>query len=72
MSVEQSAHQRKEAFTNYFPQVSASAIAMRSFDYLVDAEIPGMNLPVWDRQDPAMLENPTQFAYIPFFSAIMD
>src|SRR5665648_404540 len=55
---------RKEAFTNYFPKVSASAMAMRSTDYLVKGEIPEMNLPVYDG-DLANLEGATQFAYFP-------
>lgn len=57
--------QRKEAFTSYFPQVSASGIAMKAADYLVSGETPDMNLPIWDGADPAMLQNPTQFAFIP-------
>ncbi len=55
---------RKNAFTNYFPQVSASAMAMKSSDYLVKGQIPEMNLPVYDGNS-ANLANPTQFAYFP-------
>jgi len=65
MQVQAAKQQKKEAFTNYFPKVSASAIALRSADYLIKAETPAMNLPVWDGQDASMLQNPTQFAYIP-------
>jgi len=37
--------QRKSAFTNYFPIVSASALAMRSPDYLIKGKIP--NIPIF-------------------------
>lgn len=37
--------QRKSAFTNYFPIVSASALTMRSSDYLVKGKIP--NIPIF-------------------------
>jgi outer membrane protein TolC/preprotein translocase subunit SecF len=60
----QSQEQKKEAFTNYFPKVSASAIAMRSKDYLIKGAIPQMNLPVYDG-NPANLATPTQFTYVP-------
>ena len=65
LQVQASEQQRKEAFTNYFPKVSASALALRSADYLIEAETPSMNFPVWDGVDPSMLQNPTLFAYIP-------
>ena len=64
LEVKMSTEQRKSAFTNYFPNVSASAFAMRSTDYLIKGEIPEMNLPVYDG-NPANLANPTQFAYLP-------
>jgi multidrug efflux pump subunit AcrB/outer membrane protein TolC len=62
--VKSSEEVRKNAFTNYFPQVSASAIAMKSSDYLVKGKIPEMNLPVYDG-NPANLANATQFTYFP-------
>lgn len=62
--VEASGEVRKNAYTNYFPKVSASAMAMRSPDYLIKGTIPEMNLPVYDG-DPATLEAATQFAYFP-------
>jgi multidrug efflux pump subunit AcrB/outer membrane protein TolC len=62
--VEASGEVRKNAYTNYFPKVSASAMAMRSSDYLVKGNIPEMNLPVYDG-NPANLANATQFAYFP-------
>lgn len=38
--------QKKEAFTNYFPKVSAAALAMKSPDYLI--EIPAMSISTLD------------------------
>ena len=58
--VKASEEQRKNAFTNYFPKVSASAVAMRSSDYLVKGTIPQMNLPVYDG-NPANLATAAQF-----------
>ena len=55
---------RKDAYTNYFPNVSASLFAMRSPDYLIKGEIPEMNLPVYDG-NPENLPNATQFTYFP-------
>jgi multidrug efflux pump subunit AcrB/outer membrane protein TolC len=55
---------KKEAFTNYFPKVSASLTAVKFKDYLVKANIPQMNLPVYDG-NPVNLANPTQFTYFP-------
>jgi Cation/multidrug efflux pump len=63
----ESTEQSKSAFTSYFPQVKASAIAMRATDYLV--KTPAMNLPVYDG-NPANLATPTQFAYIPGFNML--
>jgi multidrug efflux pump subunit AcrB/outer membrane protein TolC len=60
----QSQEQKKEAFTNYFPKVSASGVAMRSKDYLIKGSIPQMNLPVYDG-NPANLASSTLFAYVP-------
>jgi len=62
--VKSSEEVRKNAFTNYFPQVSASAMSMHASDYLVKGQIPEMNLPVYDG-NPANLTNPTQFTYFP-------
>jgi len=62
--VQSSEEVRKNAYTNYFPKVSASAMAMRSPDYLVKANTPEMNLPVYDG-NLSNLEGASQFAYIP-------
>jgi outer membrane protein TolC len=59
-----SQEERKNAFTNYFPKVSASFTAMRSPQYLMKVNTPVMNLPVYDG-NPANLQTATQFAYIP-------
>jgi multidrug efflux pump subunit AcrB/outer membrane protein TolC len=55
---------KKSAFTNYFPKVSATGLAMRSSDYLIKGKIPSMNLPVYDG-NPASLAAPTLFTYVP-------
>lgn len=64
LKVEESEQVKKNAFTNYFPQVFGGALAMKANDYLIQEEIPGANLPVYDG-NPASLMNPTQFAYFP-------
>jgi outer membrane protein TolC len=68
LQVMASGQQRKEVFTNFFPKVSVAAFALRSADYLIKAQTPAMNLPVWDGKNPLQLMNPTQFAYIPSLS----
>ncbi len=55
---------RKDAFTNYFPDVSAGALAMKAHDYLIKEKIPEANLPVYDG-NPANLLTPNEFAYFP-------
>jgi len=62
--VKTSLETKKNAFTNYFPKVSAMGIAMRSADYLIKGTIPSMNLPVYDG-NLANLATATQFAYVP-------
>jgi multidrug efflux pump subunit AcrB/outer membrane protein TolC len=62
--VRASEEQRKSAFTNYFPKVSAGAVALRSADYLVKGSTPQMNLPVYDG-NMANLATASQFAYVP-------
>lgn len=64
LDVSAAKEQRKYAFTNYFPIISASATAMRSTDYMMKLNTPEMNLPVYDG-NPANLASATQFAYIP-------
>jgi len=62
--VKSSEEVRKNAFTKFFPNVSASALAMRSPDYLIKGNTPEMKLPVYDG-NAANLAGATQFAYVP-------
>ena len=62
--VQASGEVQKNAYTHYFPKISASALVMRSTDYLVKAKLPEMHLPVYDG-NPANLANANQFAYFP-------
>lgn len=62
--VEESDQIKKQAFTNYFPQVMGGIIAMQADDYLIKEEIPAANLPVYDG-NPVNLMTPTEFAYFP-------
>jgi len=56
--------QRKSAYTNYFPQVSATGLAMQSSDYLIKGKTSEMNLPVYDGNS-ANISGATQYAYVP-------
>ncbi|UTW62436.1 TolC family protein [bacterium SCSIO 12741] len=67
LKVEAMQHVKKNAFTNYFPQVNASVFAMKALDPLVEAEVPGGNLPVYNG-NPATLPGATEFAYFPGMS----
>jgi outer membrane protein TolC len=64
LNVKSSEEVRKDAFTNYFPKVSACAMSIKSSDYLIKGQIPEMNLPVYDR-NVENLASATQFAYFP-------
>lgn len=55
---------QKEAYTNYFPKVSAGAMGMQAIDPLLEINMAGGNLPVYDG-NPANLVTATQFAYMP-------
>ncbi|WP_018622713.1 TolC family protein [Spirosoma luteum] len=55
---------KKEAFTNYFPKVTATAFAFQSADKLIKLNNPGGNLPVYDGS-AATIPAATQFAYLP-------
>ncbi|HPT22530.1 MAG TPA: TolC family protein, partial [Bacteroidales bacterium] len=61
---------KKSAFTNYFPKISGTAMAYRFNDPLLNIDMPGGNLPVYDG-NPANLLTPTQFAYFPGVSMSM-
>lgn len=64
MKVKAAEQVKKEAFTKYFPKITAAAFAMQSNDYMIKQEIPEMNLPVYDG-NPMNLLQPTEFAYFP-------
>ncbi|MDD4191191.1 MAG: efflux RND transporter permease subunit, partial [Mangrovibacterium sp.] len=55
---------KKAALTRYFPQVEASALAFRFDKPLMEMELEGGNLPVYDG-NPANLPAASQFAYFP-------
>jgi multidrug efflux pump subunit AcrB/outer membrane protein TolC len=66
LEVEASQQVKKEAFTKYFPTVSAMAMGMKSTDPLIDMNVPGGFLPVFKGQDFSL---PTgNFAYSPGMS----
>lgn len=55
---------KKEAYTKYFPSASASVFAMQAINPLLEVNMPGGNLPVYDG-NPANLAAATQFSYFP-------
>ena len=64
LSVESAQEVKKAAFTKYFPEVEATAMAFRFDKPLMEMELEGGNLPVYDG-NPANLSSATQFAYFP-------
>ncbi|MGV8094406.1 MAG: efflux RND transporter permease subunit [Mangrovibacterium sp.] len=64
LGVESAQEVKKAAFTKYFPQVEATALAFRFDKPLMELEMEGGNLPVYDG-NPANLKTATQFAYFP-------
>ncbi len=64
LDVKASEEVKKAAFTKYFPQVEATALMFKVDKPLLEMEIPGGNLPVYDG-NPANLLTATQFAYFP-------
>ncbi len=58
---------KKAAFTRYFPKVSASGATFQFRDPLIQYNIPGGNLPVYDG-NPINLASPTEFAWFPGIS----
>jgi len=58
---------KEAAFTKFFPTLEASGLYMKAYKPLIEMDIPGGNLPVYDG-NPMNLINPTQFAYFPGFS----
>ncbi|WP_238768127.1 efflux RND transporter permease subunit [Maribellus maritimus] len=67
LDVESSQQVKKAAYTRYFPQVDATAFAYKFTDPLINMEMQGGNLPVYDG-NPANLPLATQFAYFPSVS----
>ncbi|MGD1009391.1 MAG: TolC family protein [Candidatus Aminicenantales bacterium] len=55
---------RREAFTRFFPSVSASGTAFDASKSMLEITTPGGNLPVYDG-NPANLPTATAFAYFP-------
>lgn len=55
---------RQAAFTKYFPNISALGLAVKFSDPLLNIDMPGGNLPVYNG-DPMTLPFATEFAYFP-------
>ena len=70
LDFESSEEVKKVAFTKYFPQVEATAMSFRVNKPLMEMNMPGGDLPVYDG-NPANLETATQFAYFPGASIAM-
>lgn len=64
LEIEAASQTKKEAFTKYFPNISATALTFRSQKAQIEMSTPGGNLPVYDG-NPVNLLTPTQFAYMP-------
>lgn len=64
LEIESSRQIRKSVFTNYFPSISAGSLMWSAQKNLIEMEMQGGDLPVYDG-DPANLGNATQFAYFP-------
>ena len=64
LQMEASQKVKQSAFTNYFPQISASAVSFKAQKPMMEIESKGGNLPVYDG-NPANLMTATQFAYFP-------
>lgn len=58
---------KKNAFTNFFPKISATGFIMNANEPILKYNIPGGNLPVYDG-NPMNLSTATQFAYFPGFN----
>ncbi|MDD4190962.1 MAG: efflux RND transporter permease subunit [Mangrovibacterium sp.] len=64
LGVESAREVKKAAFTKYFPEVEATALSFRFDKPMMEMELEGGNLPVYDG-NPANLPGATQFAYFP-------
>ena len=67
LEIEAAKQTKKNAFTNYFPKVSATGMDVRFNNPLIEYTMPGGDLPVYDG-NPANLPAATQFAYFPGIS----
>lgn len=64
LEIEAAQQVKKNAYTNYFPKVSANVFGMQAINPLIEYKMEGGNLPVYDG-NPANLPTATQFAYFP-------
>jgi outer membrane protein TolC len=64
LEIEAANQVKKNAFTNYFPKVSANVFGFQAINPLIEYKMEGGNLPVYDG-NPANLGTATQFAYFP-------
>lgn len=62
LEVEAAKQVKKNAFTNYFPKVSANVLAFQAINPLINLNMEGGNLPVYDG-NPANLATANEFAY---------
>ena len=67
LEIEAAKQTRKNAFTGYFPKVSATGMGFRFNKPILEYNVPGGDLPVYDG-NPANLPAATQFAYFPGIS----
>jgi outer membrane protein len=61
---------KQAAFTNYFPSINATGMAFQFNKKLINFDVPGGNLPVYNG-DPATIPLATEFAYFPGMSLSM-
>ncbi|WP_066439922.1 TolC family protein [Chryseobacterium sp. CCH4-E10] len=64
LQVEEAKALKKQAQTNYYPKVSAMVFGMKAISPLLELNMEGGNLPVYDG-NPANLLTANQFAYMP-------
>ena len=64
LEIEAAQQIKKNAYTNYFPKVSANVFGMQAINPIIEYKMEGGNLPVYDG-NPANLPTATQFAYFP-------
>jgi len=67
LQVEASKQTKMMAFTKFFPNIEASGMSFKAKNPLLDFNIPGGNLPVYDG-NPAHLFPITQYAFFPDIS----